>query len=283
MKFEYIDSVGAFIQYAESWDPKYFNYQIGYPETWFRGQGVDKLLRPGLLRKENYKNYEKLDFTASIGSIERSMFLRFLHQTANILPKECDYVEKYFIAQHHGLLTRLLDWTTSPLCALFFAVENSSLDKEHGVVYAMNPKILNWQGVHLKSHSIIKNHITNLAADIGQYKPLLNPKKTRPIAYCPLYVSNRVRNQSSRFVFFQPVDDNIEDQNVDETVFDYNYRKKHPDDIKKYVIPKNKKAYIRNELRLLGITRSTFFPDLDNIALDIREHYYYRKPDHDIP
>lgn len=49
------------------------------------------------------------------------------------------YLDKLVDAQHFGLPTRLVDWTTNPLKGLFFAVENSEFDAVNEAVYWLEP------------------------------------------------------------------------------------------------------------------------------------------------
>jgi len=72
---------------------------------------------------------------------ERELIERFRAQSLPHLQREFkDEWDVLAMAQHHGLATRILDWTSNPLVALWFAVRDQPLDGISGVVHVFAPQ-----------------------------------------------------------------------------------------------------------------------------------------------
>jgi FRG domain. len=95
-------------------------------ETWFRGQAdYSHKLLPGIFREDKYD--------------EAAMYQEFIRRYPEHSNSHKTIFEWLTLMQHYGLPTRLLDWSTNLLVALFFAVNDEKKKNEDGAVFAFNP------------------------------------------------------------------------------------------------------------------------------------------------
>ncbi|MEO1172999.1 MAG: FRG domain-containing protein [Myxococcota bacterium] len=147
------------------------------------------------------------------------------------------------IAQHHGLPTRLLDWTSNPLVALWFAVESPAEDGENGIVWMLEPP----DSMVLTQGSLADKDPLGL-----MYSPCFRPAD----------FTERVVAQQGWFTLHQyyATYGFVEMQRSF-------YYAKH---LTKFEIPAAKFSEFRFTLDMLGINRAALFPGLDGLCRTIR-------------
>jgi hypothetical protein len=167
----------------------------------------------------------------------------------------------YFLMQHSGAPTRLLDWTEGALIALYFAVRAKN-DETDAAVWALDPWWLNKKVVG-KAEVIPPGAGPGLlASDANRYKSWLPDRyevtklKSRlPAAVYPTHFSRRISSQQSCFTVHgtDPV-------GFDELQNDPSAR------IAKITIPSEAVRDMRSALSIAGIDELTIFPDLDGLG-----------------
>lgn len=220
---------------------------------WYRGQSDDDWeLRPGVYRESFNVSSEQERLEK-----EQQMTQDFKVQSASLFSENKSDEELYFLQQHYKMPTRLLDWSYTPLNALYFAVCND-IDK-NGALFMMDAyQLAKSQNANADENNGFRGTPTSkfplfikAIQTISHWKNIDTfPKHILPIR--PYYTDKRIILQKSCFTFHVPGKDIL--------------TLEHNSSLRKYIIPKDKKSGIRRELSLLGINDFTTYGDMEALA-----------------
>lgn len=212
-------------------------------QWYFRGHRDDHAQRlvPAIGREFNYAGHRLI-----FGSTqERRLLQRFRRHAYKHYNRVLTEWEALFLARHHELPVRLLDWSTNPVVALYFASTHEGAGGlTDGSVWAIKQR----QG---DPH------------EVDVFNQSVSPLEIKGIKLIhPFYPTPRLTEQSGVFTLH-------EDPWAD---LDSLAGRSYPDEqmdierLKKWVIPAERKQGVIHELERLAINTRTLFPDLDGLA-----------------
>jgi len=170
------------------------------------------------------------------------------------------------LGQHHGLPTRLLDWTNSPYVALHFAVSHVHEFDRDGVVWMVDyvrahelapaplRDCLTREGAALFTTEMVGSVADSVAElqELGDFVVFVEPPS----------FDQRIVNQYALFSLLSRPDASMDD-----------WAAAHPDLVRRIVIPAELKWEVRDKLDQANVTERVLFPGLDGLTLALTRHY----------
>ncbi|HHT9109337.1 MAG TPA: FRG domain-containing protein [Candidatus Wunengus sp. YC63] len=248
-------------------------------ENWFRGHPEKHgNLTPQIFRPEYIP---KIAVRSDTEYSVIDEFKRVAPALTQNIPNQDDHCGWLFLMQHHGAPTRLLDWTENALVALYFAVRNFS-DCKDGELWAIYPYTLNEKSYQYQGYASVTQYYKisqylarepylaidpvsdnqeKLAKEIG-----LDKIPRYPLALYPTMNFSRMVAQLSTFKIHPTPSASRQGNTILDLLGD---NKKY---LARYIIPYDSKLKLINDLKTLGISRRTLFPDLDGLSQTIIEN-----------
>ena len=176
------------------------------------------------------------------------------------------------LAAHHGLPTRLLDWTYSPFVALHFATANLRLYAEDGVVWLVN---------HRECHNLLPHRLREILIDEG------SDVFTAEMISAAVSTLEELEHLSGEpfVLFLEPpsLDARIVNQFALFSVFSTPHQAmnewlaRHSELCRRVVVPAALKWEIRDKLDQAGISERVLMPGLDGLTAWLTRYYTPRR------
>lgn len=269
-------------------------------------QEYNKFIKYGLTKNEMFffrghssSTYKLLPsiYRETNGDKKNSLVLqesKMIDEAIRLFPDEFDNsmstIEQLVKMQHYGLPTRLLDVTSNPLVALYFACEEEEKLKEDGIVYLFRVSESDVFGVESDSVSVLANvakqHsdfkydayqiddcgylcnigcVSQLLHSIQREKPYFKPYISPGLLNSVILVQTKMNNpriirQFGAFFLF-----GIKGEKNCPSDFEY--------PCEEIIVDANSKEKILEELEAIGISKATLFPEMDNVLKCIKKKY----------
>jgi hypothetical protein len=274
------DSVGAFIGHV-------LGLNHGGKEVFYRGHSnrTKYRLEPSIFRKDEHGNYMYRD-------AEDRMYRELLVSNSIDFQGDVYTLDRLVRMQHYSLPTRLLDITSNPLIALYFACKSNLSQEGEVIVFSMDhqrikyfdsdtascianltrlPKAskdaLDFSSMDVRKFNKlqpVKQLLHFVKEEKPFFEPRLEPRHLRSIVCVKgKHTNNRIAFQSGAFLLFG---------------YDATLDEGGSPEISVQRIAVTKKGNVLKQLDQLNINESTVFPYIENSAKYIAQKFSFQDP-----